>query len=245
VNVQFRPTLWPTLITVPALALLVYLGWWQVERLQWKNDLIAELQVRAAATAIPMPVDRRVAADDLVFRTVTVTGRYVHEAEMRLLNQVRDGLPGINVFTPLVRSDGAGILLVNRGWVPFDWQGSTPEHSEGGVEVEVTGVVRIPDSPSWLTPDNEPDKNNWYYADLTEMARASGMLTVTDYYIYATDERLTSGEPRPLLAPDPNEWHATLRNNHLTYAITWFSLAGALFVIYVIYHTRRRNRDDA
>ena len=81
---QFRPTLWPTLITVPALALLLYLGWWQVERLQWKTDLIAELQIRAAAPTIPMPTDRRVAAEDLVFRTVTITGRYIHVAEMRL-----------------------------------------------------------------------------------------------------------------------------------------------------------------
>ena len=242
---QFRPTLWPTLITVPALALLLYLGWWQVERLQWKTDLIAELQIRAAAPTIPMPTDRRVAAEDLVFRTVTVTGRYIHEAEMRLLNQVREGLPGINVFTPLVRSDGGGILLVNRGWVPFDWQGSPPAPLQGDQEVEVTGIVRIPETPSWLTPENEPEKNDWYYADLGEMARAAGMLTVTDYYIYATGERLTSGEPRPLLAPDLNEWQATLRNNHMTYAITWFSLAAALFVIYVIYHTRRRSRNDA
>ena len=242
---QFRPTLWPTLITVPALALLLYLGWWQVERLQWKTDLIAELQIRAAAPTIPMPTDRRVAAEDLVFRTVTVPGRYIHEAEMRLLNQVREGLPGINVFTPLVRSDGGGILLVNRGWAPFDWQGSPPAPLQGDQEVEVTGIVRIPETPSWLTPENEPEKNDWYYADLGEMARAAGMLTVTDYYIYATGERLTSGEPRPLLAPDLNEWQATLRNNHMTYAITWFSLAAALFVIYVIYHTRRRSRNDA
>lgn len=241
---QFRPKLWPTLITVPALALLLYLGWWQIERLQWKTDLIAELQVRAAAPAIPMPTDRRIAARDLVFRTVKVTGHYMHEAEMHLLNQVRDGVPGINVFTPLMRSDGGPILLVNRGWVPYDWAGTPPAAQVGELEVEVTGVVRIPEPPTWLTPENQPAKNDWYYADLSEMAAAAGILAVTDYYIYATDERMTSGKPRPLLAPDPNEWQPTLRNNHLSYAITWFSLAGALFVIYVIYHTRWRKQGD-
>lgn len=241
---QFRPTFWPTLITVPALALLLYLGWWQVERLQWKTDLIAELQVRAAAPAIPLPTDRRIAAEDLVFRTVKVTGHYMHEAEMRLLNQVRDGVPGINVFTPLMRSDGGPALLINRGWVPYDWTGTPQRDQTGELEVEVTGVVRIPEPPGWLTPANDPVKNDWYFADLPEMAAAAGILPVTDYYIYATGERLTSGEPRPLLAPDPNEWHATLRNNHMTYAITWFSLAAALLFIYIIYHTRRQNRDD-
>jgi surfeit locus 1 family protein len=235
----------PTLFTVPALALLLYLGWWQVERLQWKADLIEELQIRSAAPAISMPTDSRIMVEDLVFRTVTVTGHYNHAAEMRLLNQVRDGLPGINLFTPLTRSDGGGILLVNRGWVPFDWQG-TPLEDQGEVtEVEITGVVRVPEPPNWLTPANEPDKNNWYHADLPEMARTAGILAVTDYYIYATDESLTSGEARPLLSPDPNIWTASLRNNHLTYAITWFSLAGALLIIYVIYHTRRRGKDES
>lgn len=241
---QFRPTFWPTLITVPALALLLYLGWWQVERLQWKTDLIDEVQVRSAAPAIQMPTDHRIAAEDLMFRKVTVTGHYIHEAEMRLLNQVRDGAPGINVFTPLIRADGGGILLVNRGWVPFDWRETPLEDQVGAVEVEVTGVVRVPEPPNWLTPENEPEKNNWYYADLREMARTAGVLAITDYYIYATGEHLTSGQPRPLLAPDPNEWHATLRNNHLSYAITWFSLAGALLLIYVLYHARRRKQDD-
>lgn len=241
---QFRPKFWPTVTTVPALALLLYLGWWQVERLQWKTDLIAELQIRAAAPPISMPTDRRIAAEDLEFRTVKVTGHYMHEAEMRLLNQVRDGVPGINMFTPLIRSDGGPILLVNRGWVPYDWAGTPSEEQAGELEVEVTGVVRIPEPPSWLTPDNQPAKNDWYYADLSEMAAAAGILAVTDYYIYATDERMTSGKSRPLLAPDPNEWHATLRNNHLSYAITWFSLAAALLAIYVIYHTRRQRTDD-
>lgn len=232
-------------MTIPALAVLLFLGWWQVERLQWKTDLIAELEIRAAAPAIPMPADSRIAPDDLVFRTVTVTGHYLHEAEMRLLNQVRNGIPGINILTPLVRDDGVGILLVNRGWVPVDWPGTPVERAAGEPEaVQVTGVVRIPRPPGWLTPSNEPEKNDWYHVDLAEMASATGTLVVTDYYIYATGERMLSGEPRPLLSPDPNEWRADLPNNHLTYAITWFSLAGALVVIYIVYHTRRRDRND-
>jgi len=181
----------------------------------------------------------------LVFRKVTITGRYMHEAEMHLLNRVRDGMPGINLITPLVRADGGGTLMVNRGWAPMDWPG-TPTGGYGGesVTIEVTGVVRIPESPGWLTPDNEPEKNAWYYIDLAGMAAAAGVFPFTDYYIFATGEKSLSDAATPWLAPDPNEWRIDLPNNHLTYAITWFSLAGVLLVIYAVYHTRRRGADD-
>jgi surfeit locus 1 family protein len=244
-DVQFRPTFWPTLITIPALVILVLFGYWQVQRLQWKTALIQELEIRGAGPAIPLLLDARISAEDLMFRRVTVTGHYMHEAEMHLLNRVRDGMPGINVFTPLVRADGGNTLLVNRGWVPMDWPG-TPIENQGAesVIVEVTGVVRIPEPPNWLTPGNEPEKNDWYFIDLAGMSAAAGVLPFSDYYVFATGEKNLAGEPVPWLAPDPNEWRVNLPNNHLTYAITWFSLAGALFVIYAIFHTRRRDEDD-
>ncbi len=242
---QFRPTFWPTLITIPALVILVLFGYWQVQRLQWKTALIQELEIRGAGPAIPLLLDARISAEDLMFRRITVTGRYMHEAEMHLLNRVRDGMPGINVFTPLLRADGGNTLLVNRGWVPMDWPG-TPIENQGAepVIVEVTGVVRIPEPPNWLTPGNEPEKNDWYFIDLAGMSAAAGVLPFADYYVFATGEKNLAGEPVPWLAPDPNEWRVDLPNNHLTYAITWFSLAGALFVIYAIFHTRRRDEDD-
>lgn len=242
---QFRPTFWPTLITIPTLVILMLFGYWQVQRLQWKMELIQELQIRDSGPAIPLLLDARISADDLMYRKVTVTGHYMHEAEMHLLNRVRDGIPGINVFTPLVLANGGATLLVNRGWVPIDWPGTPIE--EHGVEpavVEVTGVVRTPDLPGWVTPGNEPEKNNWYFIDLAGMSAAAGVLPFTDYYVFATGERNLSDKPAPWLSPDLNEWHVDLPNNHLTYAITWFSLAGALFVIYVIFHTKRRGPDD-
>jgi surfeit locus 1 family protein len=229
-------------ITVPALVILVLFGYWQMQRLQWKADLIQELQIRGAAPPIPLPTDARIPADDLVFRKVTVAGKYMHEAEMHYLNQVRGGIPGINIFTPLVRADGGGILLVNRGWAPMAWPGAPIE--EAPVGVEVTGVVRIPGPPGWLTPDNDPEKNVWHYIDLAGMGSSAGVLPFTDYYIYATGERTLGDARASWLTPDPHEWRANLPNNHLTYAITWFALAAALAAIYMIYHTKRRGPDD-
>ncbi|MDH5557383.1 MAG: SURF1 family protein [Alphaproteobacteria bacterium] len=240
---QFRPTLWPTLIAIPAIAILVVFGYWQVQRLQWKTELIAERQIRAAAPPIPLPTDIRIAPEDLIFRRVKLSGYYMHESELHLLNQVRDGVPGINLFTPFVRLDGGGTLLVNRGWVPMNWPG-TPVQGDDLAIVEITGVVRSENLPGWLTPANEPGRNAWYFVDLTDMSLAAGILPFTDYYIYATGEKNLSTEAVPELAPIPNEWRVDLPNNHLMYAITWFSLAGILFVIYVVYHSGRRDPDD-
>lgn len=259
-RMTLRPTFWPTVITLPALAILVALGGWQLQRMQWKAALIEELQIRGQAPAITLPLDSRIATEDLVYRPVKVTGRFIYEAERHLLNRVRDGKPGFNLVTPFVRADGGPTLMVDRGWVPMDW----PDRSDRGdaaepPAVEVTGIVRTPQPPGWLTPANRPDKNEWYYIDLSAMAGSVGVLPFVDYYIYATAEKplpedpatpgaeAAEGAPAADTAaeyPIPNVWRITLPNNHLSYAITWFALAAALLAVYVIYHLRREPAAD-
>lgn len=254
-----RATFWPIAITVPALAVLVALGCWQLYRLQWKTALIEELQIRERASAIALPLDDRIPVSDLLYRPVRVTGRFIHDAETYLLNRVREGRPGIKVITPFVRADGGPTLMVDRGWAPLDWSTST-EHAASAQdrEVEVTGIVRAPDPPGWLTPQNRPDRNEWYYLDLSAMAGSVGVLPFVDYYIYATGETPVVNEPVPgetgtgvaavppgeadnraaRAFPIANTWRTDLANNHLFYAITWFALAAALLVVYLVHRVR-------
>jgi len=261
-----RPTFWPTAITVPAFAVLVGLGGWQLYRMQWKAGLIEELQIRERAPAIPLPLDTRIPASDLLYRPVRVTGRYIHDGETYLLNRVRDGTPGNNVITPFVRADGGPTLMVNRGWAPLDWPPAAERETDAqDREVEVTGIVRAPDPPGWLTPQNRPDRNEWYYLDLSAMAESVGVLPFVDYYIYATSEALVvdapaEGEaaaadtaatpdeaetpPTPPAYPVPNTWRTDLPNNHLSYAITWFALAAALLVVYLVHRVRHASGTD-
>ncbi len=259
----FRPTLWPTLITLPMLAVLIALGAWQVYRMQWKAELIDELQIRGNAPAIQLPVDSRIPTSDLLYRPVRITGRYIHDAERHLLNRVRDGTPGINLVTPLVRSDGGPTLMVDRGWAPMDWPSRANDAGAAETEVvEVTGIVRRAEPPGWLTPANRPDENEWYFVDLAAMAGSVGVLPFVDFYIYATGEATAvagpangegaavaepSGKAETRPAPEfpiPNTWQVDLPNNHLSYAITWFALAAALLVVYFVYHARRETGDD-
>ena len=115
----FRPKLWPTLFTVPALIALVFLGSWQVNRLHWKDTLIERLQERgtAAPVALPTWIDNVEAYE---FRRVSVTGEYLHDKEFYVINRSLNGKPGLNIVTLLKRADDGGNILINRGWVPFE-----------------------------------------------------------------------------------------------------------------------------
>lgn len=241
---RFKPTLWPTLVTIPMLAVLVGLGLWQLDRLDWKAARITERQVAAAAASMALPSAAQMPTDDLLYRPVRVTGRYIHGDEMYLLNRVRDSRPGVHVVTPLIRSDNGTVLLVDRGWAPFDWPDAGP-HLEASepVEVTVTGIVRPAPPPGWLVPDNRPLENQWYFIDLAAMARTAGVPSLTDYYLFATEEipvgaTPNAGDDGPAW-PVANEWRVDLPNNHLSYAITWFALAGVLLLIYLAYHIGR------
>lgn len=228
----FRPALWPTVMTVPALAALVALGTWQVERLAWKEALIAERAAGLAAPPLALPREVEDPAG-LAFRRVTVRGRFRHEAEFHLLATSRTGRAGYHVITPLVRGDGGATVLIDRGWVPYERK--DPETRAAGQldgTVPVTGIVRGPGAQGRFVPDNRPEENTWYWRDLDAMAARAG-----------PDVRPLLVEAGP--APNPGGYplggqtRTELANRHLGYALTWYALAAALAVIYVVYHRQR------
>ena len=115
----FRPKLIPTLFTVPAVITMLFLGFWQVDRLVWKEALIERLHERATGEATDLtPGAKDEEADE--FRRVRLSGTFDHENEFLLVNRSLNGNPGMHILTPLTRSDGGGHVLINRGWVPFD-----------------------------------------------------------------------------------------------------------------------------
>ena len=113
---RFRPRFWPSLTTVLALAVLVAMGTWQLERLESKRGLIAEMTQRMAGPARalpPPPVD----AAMLRYRPIRLEGRFRHDRELYLEARSHQGRAGLHLVTPLVLDDGR-VVLVDRGWVP-------------------------------------------------------------------------------------------------------------------------------
>ena len=228
----FRPEFWPTAVALPVLVVLTSLGSWQWEEYRETVELIEEIATRAAPPPIDLSTDPRIPREDFAFRTVRVTGRFNHESEFFLVNRLRGAEPGLNLVTPLTRTDGGGVVLVDRGWVPLDRrEPETRPGSQPDGEVTVTGVFRIPVSGEDSDRRNEPARNEWFSIDLTAMAAAAEIWPPPKFYIYATgvgDADL----------PRPNKWRIDIANDHLSIAIALFALAAAVAAAYIVYHWR-------
>jgi len=234
---RFRPTLWFTVFAVSGIAALLALGTWQVQRLAWKNDLIARIEARLAAPAQPLParIDDPAAWE---YRRASVTGRFLHDKEMLVAGRTWRGQAGWHVVTPLVRDDGAGTVLVNRGFVPHDRR-DPALRTEGQVadSVTVEGLARPGGRQSWMQPGNRPGENTWFWYDIPAMAAHAGVGGAQPVVLEAGQAANPGG------LPIGGQTVVHIRNDHLTYALTWYSLAVALAAIWFFYHWRRRPTD--
>ena len=230
-----RLNFWMTVCVVPALMLLIGLGVWQLQRLEWKEGLIAE---RTAQLALPAVQLSRVPADGwqaFELRHVEVRGRFLHDRSVEIVSRTLRGRAGVHIVTPLVLSDGSGTVLVNRGWAPPPGERRADEMwlPDGAVRLE--GVLRAGGKTSAWVPDNEPANDIWFFADPAAMAAATGLEDARPYIIEAAADE---GDSR---FPVGGQTVTAVRNDHLQYAITWFSLAAVLVAIFVLYHVRRRS----
>ena len=214
-----------------AVAGLVSLGLWQVNRLAWKRDLIEKVESRVHAAPVPAPPS---ASGDDAYRRVIVTGRFLHGRATLVQASTARGA-GFWVLTPLV-TDRGFTLLVNRGFVPPE---ARARFSMPGGQVRVTGLMRLSEPGGGFLRSNDPAANRWYSRDVAAIARARQLRPpVANYFIDA--ER--SGSPASL--PVGGLTVLTFPNSHLSYALTWFALAamaaGAyIFVMRQLWKERR------
>lgn len=153
------------------------LGTWQVKRLQWKTDLIAKCEDRLVRPPLPLPprVDPDAVATDFDYRRVYMTGQFRHDQEMLVGPRMRDGEQGYIVVTPLEREEEGSKVLVNRGWVSKKHaeQRTRPDGLPRGV-VRVEGMLRQPWKKNMFTPENRPEKGEFYFPDVKQMAELTG-----------------------------------------------------------------------
>jgi surfeit locus 1 family protein len=218
--------------------ILIGLGTWQVERLQWKEALIASIEARRTAPPIDLAeVSARLARrEDIDYQATTASGRFVHTGERYFL-ATHDGAPGYYVYTPLLLADGVSVF-VNRGFVPGSLR-DPASRAEGQVEGEVslTGLARakLSEKPSSLVPDNDIQANLFFWKDLDAMAAAAGLKPgqVLPFFIDA------DATPNPGGYPIGSVTQIDLPNSHLSYAVTWYGLAAVLLVVAVLAFRRR------
>lgn len=233
-SITFKFKLIPTLFTIPAMIVLLFLGTWQVQRLYWKSDLVAKINMRSAAEAVTLPEDG-FDLNELEYSRVKISGRFLNDKEIYLFTGARQfkGQAGYNVITPFETDEGR-LLMVDRGWVPSDKKDSEtrPESLING-DTSLIGMIQKGESPAYFTPENDPEKNMWFWIDLDTIYK--GLNTEgLGYFIRALNDGNKAGG-----FPIAGEATIKYRNDHLEYAITWYSLAIILLVIYFLFHIKR------
>ncbi len=233
--------IFPTLATLSAIAILIWLGFWQLQRRDWKNSLLTRFETALIKPPAAYNPAQPASPKGREFMRVRVKGEFLSEDTARLMTaapeaaraQSREDF-GYLLFAPL-KFEG-GIVFVNRGFVPLSLAGSPGLFPKG--ETEVTGMLRLPQNPGWLSPSADAAKRLFYAADIPAMAAAAGLKGdnfIESEYIQA---EAVAGAPQWPQARDPKELLASIPNDHLEYAITWFGLAAAAAGVFGVYIVR-------
>ena len=230
---RFRPLFVPTLVTLAALAILVSLGAWQLERMAWKQALIARIDARAHAepeAIVPEPRWPEWRAEEDEFRAVRLTGTALHDKEV-LVHGLMSGQPGaplqgFYVFTPVRLASGA-VVMLNRGFIPSELRDPArrPE-AQASSAISVTGLMRAPEARGWFMPENKAELDQWFTRDVAAMAQARGLERVAPFWVDAAPAANAAGWPRA------GQTRLSIPNNHLQYALTWFGLALTLLGVF-------------
>ena len=221
---MLRKIIFPLLLGIAGCAVLIGLGIWQIQRLDWKEGVLADIDARLAADPRLLAADMTEAADEYTRVTLsgTPTGRELHV----LTSGTAAGTGYLAIAE--VQSD-IGSVLVDLGLLPIDQKDATPLTAP----MEITGTLLWPDDRNSSTPDPDMAANIWFARDVAQMADALGTLPLLVVATEATpaDPRLT---PLPIAT-------ANIKNDHLEYAITWFLLAlvWAVMSLYLIRRTLR------
>lgn len=217
------------------------LGCWQVKRLQWKHNLIANAESQLALPPLPLPANLNVdVISEFDYRRVTATGEFDHAHEMLVGPRLYEGRNGFLVVTPLIRKDGSK-LLVCRGWIEqsFERQSTRPESLVKG-PVTVHCLIRKTPKKNMFTPDPKPEIGRYYFMDIPEMASRTGSQPI---YLQELEDRESELLPEmaamrgiPIGAPPKVEF----RNTHFQYIMTWFGLSIITTAMLVLVFRQRK-----
>ncbi|WP_158968827.1 SURF1 family protein [Chachezhania sediminis] len=207
-------------------SILLRLGVWQVQRLGWKENMLAEIESRISAAPVAVPAAPDPEADR--YLPVTEKGE-VLAGEIDVFIPVQGGA-AYRIVAPFRTEDGR-VLMVDRGIVPA---GAKNDIRPVG-PMTVTGNLAWPNEADKFTPAPDTAGNIWYARDVPAMAQALG----TEPILIVASSPTAAG-----IEPDPVDTDG-IPNDHLNYAITWFSLAAiwVAMTAYFLWQTRARRTD--
>jgi surfeit locus 1 family protein len=225
---RFRPLLGFTITAIVMTVILIGLGVWQLQRLTWKENLIATVNGHMQAAPISLDQALKLSAADMQYRKVAINGRFDNAREAYIFTTGAGGDPVYHVLTPFITGDNR-VLVVDRGEIPAaKLDPKTRQPVEG--QTHLVGVWRVPDAPGPFTPAPDPARHIWYSRDVAGIAAADHVTLAAPVVIEADNTANPGG------FPVGGQTVVDFPNNHLEYALTWFGLAIGVVGVYFAYH---------
>lgn len=236
-----RPTVLGALFSLAGLITLVCLGVWQLQRMAWKEDLLKHLAALKSQAARPLA--EVLAGNEKEFVRVSLECPDLMSRPRLRLYGIQDGQPGYRLMTACPIAGGVASVLVDLGFEAQGPQADTPAAclntpSAPDLPGPSVGILREPDTATFVTPANQPASNLWYSRDLPAMAKTLGAPPPAAFFVALESAPGAAAAGCPLVR---RVLPSDLPNNHLSYALTWFGLAAALVGVYVAMLFRRRS----
>ena len=209
-----------SVFTIFFILVFVALGSWQIVRLNWKNNLI--LEIENSLKNPPVELTNSNAENYLKIKT---SGSIDLEKQIYLYNLNDTGTPGFEVINPILINDTN--YLINRGWIPFEKKNSQEINIFD--ENDIIGTLKLQGRKNIFKPDNDLEENYWFSLNREDILKFTGK-EFSKYIIYLNGN---------YQVPKPKKITANISNNHQKYALTWFSLAISILLLYLYF--RKKN----
>ena len=196
------------------------LGTWQIIRLNWKNNLILEIE-----NSLKNPPVELAQSKKENFLKIKTSGSIDFDKQIYLYNLNESGTPGFEVINPITIGDEN--FLINRGWIPFEKKGA--QEINVFDQKNIIGTLKLQGRKNIFKPDNDLDENYWFSLNREDILKFTGK-NFSQYIIYLDGN---------YKFPRPKKITANISNNHQKYAITWFSLALSILLLYLYF--RKKN----
>ena len=209
-----------SVFTIFFILVFVALGSWQIVRLNWKNNLILEIE-----NSLKNPPVELTNSNVENYLKIKTSGSIDLEKQIYLYNLNDTGTPGFEVINPILINNTN--YLINRGWIPFEKKNS--QEINVFDENDIIGTLKLQGRKNIFKPDNDLEENYWFSLNREDILKFTGK-EFSKYIIYLNGN---------YQVPKPKKITANISNNHQKYALTWFSLAISILLLYLYF--RKKN----
>ena len=202
--------------------LFLSLGTWQLYRLQWKQDLISQIDQGLKST--PIKYSNKIKND---YQRVVLNGKYNYENQIYLYSLNAKGQPGFDVITPFKTIEGDNVLI-NRGWINKEMKNKTEINLSN--KSEIFGLLRKIVKKNIFKPENDTEKNIWFSININQIKKITGK-NFSNHVVFLEDNLTNLPVPKKITIDVPN--------NHLKYAITWYSISISILFYYLYFRKKK------